>query len=151
MRRLPLPLVVSLLTVHVVAFAIVAACATSEEHLRWLALMAAIGLGLGATAALGERTWGVGLMLATASALFVAGLIAPEAATADLLGIGRPFFFGVGAVGALPFLLTMKHMARFHRGATVLFALLAGLSGTTASLVWNAAAPTTLDATSVAP
>ncbi|MBX3197641.1 MAG: hypothetical protein KF850_06660 [Labilithrix sp.] len=135
LRRLPLRVIVSLLAVHVIALDVLALCATSDGHLgRYVTAAAAAALAFGATAALCERTWGVGLVLAAATSFFVAGA----------LGMGPPFFFVVAAVGALPFLFTMKHMARFHVGATVLFALLAGAAGTTASLAWNAVAPIVL-------
>ncbi|MBX3208910.1 MAG: hypothetical protein KF764_28015 [Labilithrix sp.] len=135
LRRLPLHVVISLLAVHVVAFDVLVAAATSHAHLgRWVTAAAAAGLAFGATAALCERTWGVGLVLAAATSFFVAGA----------LGMGPTFFFVVAAVGTLPFFFTMKHMARFHLGATVLFALLAGAAGTTASLAWRAVAPMVL-------
>ncbi|MBX3258714.1 MAG: hypothetical protein KIS78_08480 [Labilithrix sp.] len=134
-RRLPLHVIVSLLAVHVVAFDVLVGCAASHAHLgRFVTATAAAGLAFGATAALCERTWGVGLTLAAATSFFVAGA----------LGMGPATFFVVAAVGALPFLFTMKHMARFHLGATVLFALLAGAAGTTASFAWSAIAPMVL-------
>jgi hypothetical protein len=137
MRRLPLHVVVSFLAVHVVAFDVIVRCAMSDAHVgRWVTATAAAGLAFGATSAMCERTWGVGLMLASASAFFVAGA----------LGMGPPFFFVVAAVGVLPFLFTMKYMARFHLGATVLFAALAGATGLAASLAWNAAAPAVIEA-----
>jgi hypothetical protein len=133
MFRLPLHVVVSLLAVHVVAFDVLVRCATATEGHpgRFATALAASGLAFGATAALCLRTWGIGLVLATSSAFFVAGA----------LGMGPPFFYVVGAIGALPFLFTAKYMARFHVGATVLFALLAGAIGTGASLAWNTIAP----------
>ncbi len=136
MGRLPLHVVVSFLAVHVVAFDVIVGCATSSEGNvgRFVTAVAAFGLAFGASAALCERTWGVGLMLAAATAFFVAGV----------LGMGSTFFFVVAAVGALPFLLTMKHMARFHLGATVLFAAIAAALGTAASFAWSAAAPTAI-------
>ena len=137
MRRLPLHVVVSFLAVHVVAFDVIVRCAASDGHVgRFVTAAAAAGLAFGATAALCQRTWGVGLMLAAATSFFVAGA----------LGLGPAFFYVVAGIGALPFLFTMKHMARFHLGATVLFALLAGALGTTASLAWSAAAPTVIAA-----
>jgi hypothetical protein len=92
--------------------------------------LAAVVLAFGATAAFCERTWGVGLTLAVATSFFVAGA----------LHMGPPFFYFVAAIGALPFAFSMKHMARFHLGATILFALLAGAFGTAASLAWGVVA-----------
>ncbi len=133
MSRLPLHVVVSFLGADVVAFAVVVRSAmASDGHAgRWAASFAAATLALGATAALCERTWGVGLMLAAASAFLAA----------TVLGIGTPFFLVVAAVGLLPFLFTVKHMARFHRGATVLFAALAGALGLAGALAWTEVAP----------
>ncbi len=142
MGRLPLHIVLSLLAVDVVAFGVFVQCATSPDGDvgRWVVTAAAAVLAFGATAALCERTWGVGLMLATATAFFVAGVLGMGPHVFGVAGRGSTFFYAVAATGALPFLVTMKHMARFHLGATVLFAMLAGAAGTTASLVWNAAA-----------
>ena len=135
MRRLPLHVVISILSVHVIAFDVIVRCAMLDGHVgRWVTASAAAGLAFGATAAMCRRTWGIGLMLAAASSFFVAGA----------LGMGPPFFYVVAGVGALPFVFTVKHMARFHVGATVLFAALAGGLGLTASLMWNAAAPTVI-------
>jgi hypothetical protein len=133
MLRLPLHVVVSFLGVDVVAFAVVVRCAMAGDgHAgRWAAALAAGALALGATAAVCERTWGVGLMLAAASAFF----------TAAVLGMGSPFFLVVAAIGAVPFLFTMKHMARFHLGATALFAGLSGALGLTGALAWSEVAP----------
>ena len=141
MGRLPLHVVLSLLAVDVVAFGVFVRCATSPDGDlgRWITTAAAAVLAFGATAALCERTWGVGLMLATATSFFVAGALGMGPHVLGGAG-GSTFFYVVAAIGALPFLLTMKHMARFHLGATVLFAMLAGAAGTTASLFWSAAA-----------
>ena len=139
MRRLPRHVIVSFLAADVVAFDVIARCATSSEADvgRIVTATAAAALAFGATAALCERTWGVGLMLAAATAFFVAGA----------LGMGPASFYVVAAVGALPFVFTMKYMARFHLGATVLFAALAGALGTSASIAWSAAAPALVGAT----
>jgi hypothetical protein len=136
MSRLPLHVVVSFLGVDVVAFAVVVRCAMAGDgHAgRWAAALAATALALGSTAALCERTWGVGLMLAAASAFFVAAV----------LGMGPPFFLAVAAIGAVPFLFTMKYMARFHLGATTLFAGLSGAVGLASALAWSELAPALL-------
>lgn len=124
MRRLPLHLVVSLLAVHVVAFGVFVGAAVDACAGGWGTALLSGALGFGATAALCERTWGVGLVLAAATSFFAA----------RALGLGPAYFDAVAAIGALPFLFTAKHMARFSRGATVLFALLAGAAGTTVTL-----------------
>lgn len=149
MRPLPLHVVVSLLGVHVVAFDVIVRCAAmSDAHVgRWATALAAAGLAFGATAALCRRTWGIGLMLAAATSFLVAGVLGMGPHV--LMGTGEAgpsFFYVVAAIGALPFLLTMKYMARFHLGATVLFAALAGAIGTAASLAWSAAAPSVIAA-----
>jgi hypothetical protein len=121
--RLPLRLLVALLTVDVVAFDLLVESARSGS----CGLPAVLGAGmlaLGAMAALAERTWGIGLVLAAASAL----------ATSAALGVGPSFFYVVAAIGALPFLFTMRPMARFHLGATVLFAVLASVAGAAGSV-----------------
>ncbi len=124
-RRLPLPLVLALLAVHVVAFQLVAYAATEASCAFSLPTVGAAGiLAFGATAALCGRTWGIGLVLAAAVSFLAAGA----------QHLGPWSFYVAGAIGTLPFLLTAKHMARFHLGATVLFALLAALGGTSASL-----------------
>src|SRR4051812_34401267 len=118
MRRLPLHVVASFVVVHIVALEIFLRCVTGGGHVgRFVTASAAAGLVLGATAGLCRRTWGVGLMLASASSFFVAGA----------LGMGPPYFHIVAAVGVLPFLLTVKYMARFDIQATILFALGAGI------------------------
>ena len=59
---------------------------------------------------------------------------------AVLLGIAPAWFCVVGIVGAVPFLLTVRPMMRFDRGATALFALLAGGTGIVGAYVWREAA-----------
>ncbi len=142
MRRLPFHVELSFLAVHVVAFAVVvqsAAATATGAPVAGQAMVtsaAAAGLAFGATAALCRRTWGIGLMLAAAVSFFVAAV----------LGMGPGFFYVVAGVGVLPFLVTVKYMARFHLGATVLFAALAGTIGTASSLAWSAAGPTVIAA-----
>jgi hypothetical protein len=132
MHRLPLHVVVSLLAVHVAAFDAFVHGVTSNGHSgHGVTAIAAAVLAFGATAALCERTWGVGLVLAAATSFFAA----------RAMHMGPPFFYVVAAIGVLPFVFTMKHMARFHLGATVLFAMLAGAAGTAASFAWSAASP----------
>jgi hypothetical protein len=134
-RRLPLHVVASFLLVHAVAFDVIVRCLMSDGHVgRFVTASAAAGLVVGATSGMLRRTWGVGLMLASATSFFAAGA----------LEMGPPFFFAVAAAGALPFVLTVKYMARFDIGATILFALLAGVLGLGAALSWDALAPTVI-------
>ena len=126
-KRLPENLVLSLGAVHAVAFATLARSVLFE---RWTTVVATIVLMIGANAALRSRTWGVGLVLAVATAF-------PGAV---LLGIAPAWFWVVGIVGAVPFLLTVRPMMRFDRGATALFALLAGGTGIATAYVWREAA-----------
>ena len=132
MSRVPLHVVLSLLAAEIIGIDVIVLCLTGQGHVgRFVTASAACGLLLGAIAGMRGRTWGVGLLLASASAFFVSGV----------LGMGPPFFFLVAALGALPFALTAKYMARFDLGATILFALGAGTLGLGASIAWCALAP----------
>jgi hypothetical protein len=134
-RRLPLHVVASFLLANVVAGYVIVRCLASDGHVgRFVTASAATGLLLGATAGMFRRAWGIGLALASASSFFVAGA----------LEMGPPFFFFVAVVGTLPFLLTVKYMARFDIVATLLFGFLAGVIGLFASLTWFALAPTVI-------
>jgi hypothetical protein len=131
--RLPLHILISFMGAHLVALAVIARCAVANQG-DPLSLLCAMTLAFGATAALFERTWGVGLMLASGIAFFanvVMGLESfyPPTATIALVGT----FFGT-----MPFVFTMRYMARFHFGATVLFMLIAGAFGTGTALVVRA-------------
>ena len=126
-RRLPGHLVLSLGAVHAVAFATLFRSVLFE---RWTTVVASIALIIGASAALRARTWGIGVVLAVAAAF-------PGAV---LLGFAPSWFWGVGIVGAIPFLLTLRPMARFDAGATALFAMLAGGTGVVAAYAWREAA-----------
>ncbi|NOU28039.1 MAG: hypothetical protein HOO96_09060 [Polyangiaceae bacterium] len=133
MRRLPLHVIVAFLAVHVIAFDVLVRSLGSGGHVgRFVTAAAALGLAVGATAGLRAKTWGVGLMLASATSFFVAGA----------LEMGPSFFYVVAAVGAFPFFLTARYMARFDLGATLAFALLSGAVGVGSAFAWNLAAPT---------
>lgn len=119
MRRLPLHLVISLLAVHVVAFDLFVRSTVNPHAGGAVSALAATVLAFGATAALLERTWGIGLVLAAATSFLAA----------RALHVGPPFFAVAGVIGTLPFVFTVKHMARFHAGATVLFAIAAATIG----------------------
>ncbi len=97
---------------------------------RWITVLASVLLILGATAALRGRTWGVVLAFASAVAFPVAWAI----------GIAPIWFVHVGVLGALPFLLASRVMARVDRPATVLLAALAATGGALAAVAWKLAA-----------
>ena len=94
---------------------------------RWITVLASVLLIVGALAAQRGRTWGVGLALATAAAFPVAFAI----------GIAPAWFCLVGIAGALPFALTLRPFARFDKGATALFAVLAGVGGAAVAMGWK--------------
>lgn len=94
---------------------------------RWITVLAASVLLLGAAAAKRGRAWGVALMFAQAAAFPVAFLI----------GIAPPWFCLVGIVGALPFLLTSGAFARFDKTATRLLAALAVSGGAIGAVAWK--------------
>jgi len=108
MSRLPRNLVTSLLGVQTIALFLVLRSALLE---RWPTVVMALLLWVGARAALRERTWGIGVVLATALAF-------PGAV---FLGFAPLWFLLVGLVGIVPFALTTRPMLRFDVGATVLF------------------------------
>ncbi len=131
MRRLPSTVSASLVAALAMGLYVVGRAATTHGHVgRWVTASAALGLALGAVAGLFGKTWGVGLALVSSAAFFLAGA----------LGMGPPFFFAVAAVGALPAVITVRRMARFDAGATMLFVGVACALGIAASLAWNAVA-----------
>jgi hypothetical protein len=110
---------VSLLAVLAVSSATAARSLALE---KWVTVLAAFVMIAGALAALRAKTWGVGVVLAAATAF----------SAAAALGIAPMWFWLVGAVGALPFLFAWRPMVRFDRGAAVLFAAIAvtlGIAG----------------------
>lgn len=127
MNRLPRHLNTSLLTVYGVGFATLMRSVLLE---RWTTVVVAAVLMLGASAALRARTWGVGLVLAAATAFPVAAM----------LGFAPTWFWLVGLVGALPFALVLRAMLRFDAAATGLFAALAAGAGLVGAFAWREAA-----------
>jgi hypothetical protein len=125
--RLPGNLVLSLVAVQAVAFATLMRSVLFE---RWTTVVASLVLLVGANAALRARTWGIGVVLAVAAAF----------AGAVLLGFAPSWFYGVGILGAIPFVLTVRPMARFDAGATALFTMLAGGTAVAAAYAWREAA-----------
>lgn len=135
LRRLPVTVVLSILAVHVIALDVIVWCAMRDGHFgKYVTATGAAIMAFGATAAMCRRTWGVGVMLACAVSYAAAGA----------LGMGPSFFFLVAAIGASPFLFTVKYMARFDVGATLLFTAIAAALGVTATLAWHELAPTIL-------
>lgn len=98
----------------------------SVAYGRWATVFAAYVLVFGALAALCARTWGVGLVLATAVAF----------PAAHLLGMAPAWFWLVGLVGAAPFALSWRPMARFDRGAAILYGVLATGAGVSGALAY---------------
>lgn len=94
---------------------------------RWITVLAAALLVVGAATALRGRTWGVVLAFASSMAFPVAWLI----------GIAPAWFAGVGVIGAMPFLLTYPALARVDRRAAALLALLAGSAGALGAVTWK--------------
>lgn len=97
---------------------------------RWITVLAALLMVVGATAALRGRTWGVVLAFASAAAFPVAWAI----------GIAPMWFVYVGVIGALPFLLASGAMARVDRKATMILAALAASAGALGAILWKAVA-----------
>ena len=116
-------------------FAVIAvALATTARSVlfeKWITVFAALLMLAGAVSALRAKTWGVGLVLA-ASAAFPA---------AQLLGMAPDWFWLVGLVGASPFVLSWRPMARFDHAAAVVFAVLALAAGVTCALAWHEIGP----------
>ncbi len=127
MSRLPRNLVTSLVGVQSLALLLVLRSAFLE---RWPTVVMALLLWAGARAALRERTWGIGVVLATSLAF-------PGAV---FLGFAPTWFLLVGLVGIVPFALTTRPMLRFDVGATVLFS--SGALGFSVAFahVWRVAA-----------
>ena len=105
----------------------VATLLRSIAYDRWITVLAAVLLLIGATAAQRGRTWGVALAFAAAVAFPVAWMI----------GIAPPWFALVGIVGSLPFAIASRAFARFDKGATTVLALIAMTAGALGALAWK--------------
>jgi hypothetical protein len=121
---LPRSVQTSLLATQLVAFATLA---RSVAYDRWFTVVISSLMIIGALAAVRHRTWGVVLSFATAVTLAVVSLI----------GIAPMWFVGVGAIGALPFLLTSEALGRFDRQATALLAGMAAGVGASVAVAWK--------------
>ena len=122
-------LVVTALTGSYVA--IVAGMRIAENVLAASTTSCGLGMLFGSLAALGRRTWGLGLVFAAAVAF----------ATAGALEMGPPIFFLFAVAGAIPMALGAKPFARFDRGAAVLFVAIAVALGIGSALAWDEAVP----------
>jgi hypothetical protein len=98
---------------------------------RWITVLMATLLLVGAAATRRGRTWGVALAFAAASWFPVATAI----------GIAPPWFVFVGLIGALPFALMSRAMLRFDARATVLMTGLGASLGTAGAIAWKDLAP----------
>lgn len=125
--RLPRHLVLALVASESLGLALVA---RSLLLGRVTTVVVATLLVVGAQAALRERTWGVGLLLGTATAFGVA------AAT----GFGPGWFAVVAALSALPFAMTLGPMVRFDGAAAATFAMLSTALGAAGAMAWREAA-----------
>lgn len=128
MKQLPVAVRAALYAVLVVSLPLMIRCITYQ---KWVTVVATTMLAGGAVAALRGRTWGVGLTLLAAVAF----------PAAHLLGMAPTWFWGVGFVGTIPFVVTWKPMAFFDRPAAKLFALLAVIGGVTCALAWHEIGP----------
>jgi hypothetical protein len=120
MRRLQLSLVAAQLVGA-------ATLLRSVAYDRWITVLAAALLIVGAAAARRGRSWGVGLALGAAASFPVAWAI----------GIAPLWFCLVGIVGALPFVIASRAFARFDKGATALLAFLAASTGAISAIAWK--------------
>jgi hypothetical protein len=103
---------------------------------RWITVVASLALIAGAAAVKRGKTWGVGVTLGSAIAF----------AAAFAIGIAPAWFCGVALVGALPFLLTSRVIARFDAAAATIGAMLAGAVGVAGAVAWRVFAPWLFDA-----
>jgi hypothetical protein len=126
--KLPAKVQIALVLVLLTAAPLLARCVIEGV---WVTVIATGILVTGAIAALRGRTWGVGLTLLAGSAF----------PAAHLLGMAPSWFWGVGFVGVLPFVLTWKPMAFFDRPAAKLFAVLAVGGGIACAITWHEIGP----------
>lgn len=115
------------LAVLAAEIAAVATLARSIAYDRWITVLAASVLLVGALAARRQRTWGVGLALGAAASFPVAFLV----------GIAPAWFVLVGIAGALPFLATSRALARFDARSTAFLATLAAAVGAACAWGWK--------------
>ncbi len=125
---LRLRLELALALVHVAASATLL---RSILYDRWITVLASLVLLGGAAAARRGKTWGIGVALGAGAAFPMA----------RMLGMAPAWFWAVGAIGALPFLLTSRSLARFDAKATAVGASLATTVGLLSALGWRVFAP----------
>lgn len=117
-------------SLHVAELVALATLLRSLVFEKWTTVVTALVLLVGARAALRGRTWGVGVLSAAATAF----------GGAVVLGFAPHWFWAVGLIGVLPFVLALRPMVRFDAGATALFAIVAGASGVAGAFAWREAA-----------
>jgi hypothetical protein len=98
---------------------------------RWITVVASILLITGAYMAQRGKTWGVGVTLGAGIAF----------AAAFAIGIAPAWFVAVGLIGAMPFLLTSRSLARFDAAAATIGASLAAAVGVAGAVGWKVIAP----------
>ncbi|MCU0683987.1 MAG: hypothetical protein MUF34_17390 [Polyangiaceae bacterium] len=103
---------------------------------RWITVLASALLLVGAVAARRGKTWGIGVALGAAAAFPMA----------RVLGMAPAWFWAVGAIGALPFALTSRALARFDAKATAFGASLAMAAGLLGAVGWRVFAPSLIAA-----
>lgn len=116
---------------HVAQIVAFATLVRSVAFDRWITVLVSALLLGGVWAASRGRTWGVGLMLAMASAFPVM----------FFLGMAPAWFVFVGLAGAMPFLTSLPAFLKFDRQATALFATVAAGIGTAIGYGYHAWAP----------
>lgn len=116
---------------HVAQIVAFATLVRSVAFDRWITVLVSTLLLGGIWAAGRGRTWGIGLMLAMASAFPVM----------FFLGMGPAWFCFVGLAGAMPFLTSLPAFLKFDRQATALFATIAASIGTAIGYGYHAWAP----------
>lgn len=116
---------------HVAQIVAFATLVRSVAFDRWITVLVSALLLGGVWAASRGRTWGVGLMLAMASAFPVM----------FFLGMAPAWFVFVGLAGAMPFLSSLPAFLRFDRQATAIFATVAASIGTAIAYGYHAWAP----------
>ena len=105
----------------------VATLLRSIAYDRSITVLASVLLIAGATAAQRGRTWGAALAFGAAAAFPVAWLI----------GIAPAWFVLVGLIGAAPFALASRALARFDRGATAILTTAAAAMGALGAIAWK--------------
>lgn len=126
MTALPEKLRLCLWTLQLAAWATVIRSVVLE---RWITVLGAAMLLKGASAALRQRTWGLGLSLAGGAGF----------GAAALLGMAPDWFWCIAVLGAAPFVIVLRPLVRFGGLATAVLALGAIAAGGAAAALWHEA------------